>query len=66
MMINLVLLGFSCSFEFVIRVKTSGTQDFRSVRDSKAYIIYINLCVIGIELMFYIMFSDDVTEGSSI
>ena len=35
-MINSVLLGFSFSFEFVIQVKTSVTQDFKSVRDSKA------------------------------
>ena len=35
MMINSVLLGFSFSFEFVIQVKTSVTQDFKSVRDSK-------------------------------
>ena len=36
MMINSVLLGFSFSFEFVIQVKTSVTQDFKSVRDSEA------------------------------
>ena len=36
MLINSVLLGFSFSFEFVIQVKTSVTQDFKSVRDSKA------------------------------
>ena len=35
-MINWVLLEFSFSFEFVIQVKTSITQDFKSVRDSKA------------------------------
>ena len=34
MKINLVLLEFS--FEFVIQVKKSVTQDFKSVRDSKA------------------------------
>ena len=36
MMINSVLLGFSFRFEFVILVKTSVAQDFKSVRDSKA------------------------------
>ena len=36
MMINSVLLGFSFSFEFAIQVKTSVTQDFKSVRDSEA------------------------------
>ena len=36
MIINSVLLGFSFSYEFVIQVKTSVTQDFKSVRDSKA------------------------------
>ena len=36
MMINSVLLGFSFSVEFVIQVKTSVTQNFKSVRDSKA------------------------------
>ena len=36
MMINSVLLGFSFSFEFVIQVKTSVTQDFKSVRDYEA------------------------------
>ena len=35
-MINSVLLGFSFSFEFVIQVKTSVTQDFKSVRESEA------------------------------
>ena len=60
--LNSVILGFSFSFEFVIQVKTSVTQNFKSVRDSKE----INLCVVGIEMMFYIMPSDDLTEGSSI
>ena len=36
MMINSVLLRFSISFEFEIQVKTSVTQYFESVRDSKA------------------------------
>ena len=36
MIINSVLLGFSFSFEFVIQVKTSVTQAFKSVRDSEA------------------------------
>ena len=36
MMINSALLGFSFSFKFVIQVKTSVTQDFKSVRDFKA------------------------------
>ena len=35
MIVNSVLLGFSFSFEFVIQVKTSVTQDIKSVRDSK-------------------------------
>ena len=36
MIINSVLLGFSFSFEFVVQVKKSVTQNFKSVRDSKA------------------------------
>ena len=36
MMIKSVLLGFSFSFEFVIQVKTSVTQDFKSARNSEA------------------------------
>ena len=69
MMINSVLLGFSFSFEFVIQGKTSVTQDSESVKDSKASEPdrdIILLCVIGIEMMFYIKLNDDATQGSSI